>query len=132
MSRSGYSEDCENNWDLICYRGAVKSAFRGARGQAFLREMLAALEALPEKKLIAHELEQNGAVCAIGAVGKKRGVEMGTLDPEDPETIAGVFGIATSMAREIVWENDDIWGNETPEARYQRMKRWVESEIKAA
>lgn len=33
MSRSGYSEDLDM-WDLIRWRGAVKSALRGKRGQA--------------------------------------------------------------------------------------------------
>lgn len=29
MSRSGYSDGCDNEWELICYRGAVASAARG-------------------------------------------------------------------------------------------------------
>ena len=70
MSRSGYSDD----WDIgdnsgWLYRGAVERAIKGKRGQAFLKEMLAAMDALPEPKLIAEELEQEGAVCAIGSVG---------------------------------------------------------------
>jgi len=60
MSRSGYIEDWDDQWGLICYRGAVKSAIRGRRGQAFLREMLAALDALPEKRLITEELVIDG------------------------------------------------------------------------
>lgn len=55
MSRSGYTEDCDG-WDLIRWRGAVASAIRGKRGQAFLREALAALDAMPEKQLISHDL----------------------------------------------------------------------------
>lgn len=56
MSRSGYSDDLDS-WSMIRWRGAVTSATRGARGQAFFREMLAALDAMPEKKLIADDLE---------------------------------------------------------------------------
>jgi len=41
MSRSGYSDDCDV-WALIRWRGAVKSAIRGARGQAMLRELIQA------------------------------------------------------------------------------------------
>ena len=55
MSRSGYHDGIDQ-WDLIRWRGAVASAIRGKRGQAFLREMLDALDALPEPKLIAHDL----------------------------------------------------------------------------
>ena len=83
MSRSGYSEDCEN-WDLVRWRGAVQSAIRGARGQKFLRELVAALDALPEKKLIAHELkDENGAVCALGSVAVARGLDVSGVDFED-------------------------------------------------
>lgn len=130
MSRSGYSEDCDNDWRLICYRGAVTSALRGKRGQAFLREMLAAMDALPEPKLIADDLEQENAVCAIGSVGRARGISMSNIDPEDAESVAILFGIAPALAREIVWENDDgSWRTETPEQRFSRMRKWAESWI---
>ena len=128
MSRSGYSDDiCEYQWQHIMYRGAVASAFRGKRGQDFLKEMLVALDALPEKKLVAEELETvDGAVCAIGAVGKARGIDQKAIDPEDAVRVAGTFGVAESMAREIVYVNDD-WGpsKETPEARFIRMRAWI-------
>lgn len=81
MSRSGYVDDFDEQWSLIRWRGAVRSAIKGARGQAFLREMLEALEAMPDKRLIEEELEQNGEVCALGSVGLKRGIDMKALDP---------------------------------------------------
>ena len=132
MSRSGYSDGCDG-WDLIRWRGAVASAIRGKRGQAFLKEMLAALDALPEKKLIAYELEEpNGAVCAIGAVGKARGLNMKSLDPDDRETVASVFGIPHALAAEIFFLNDEwSWRNEEPEVRFVRMRKWVEEQIRA-
>lgn len=133
MSRSGYSDDWDigSEWAMIRGRGAVTSAFRGKRGQAFLKEMLAALDALPEKKLIANVLEaESGAVCAIGAVGKARGLDMGKLDPEDYDTVAGTFGIATAMAREIVYMNDDCYDRETPEQRFTKIREWIAAEIK--
>lgn len=134
MSRSGYSDDWDdgNGW---LYRRAVDNALAGRRGQAFLKEMLAALDALPEKKLIEGELEHSGAVCAIGAVGKARGVDMSRLDPEDADGVAAKFGIAPAMAREIVHENDDdlCWRfpTETPEQRFDRMRKWIVSNIKS-
>ena len=149
MSRSGYVDDMDDQWALIRWRGAVKSAIRGRRGQAFLREMLAAMDALPEKKLVAWELEADGQVCAIGAVGRERGVDMKALDPEDYDTVAGVFGIATPLAQEIVYMNDEYWHwstddngqllkdenggwrKITPEERFQKMRRWVEKQIVA-
>lgn len=131
MSRSGYSDDIDG-WQLIRWRGAVASAIRGKRGQAFLAEMLAALDALPEPKLIAQELEEDGAVCAIGAVGRKRGLDMEAMDPYDHESVAAVFGIPHALACEIMWENDDgTWRHDTPEQRFIRVRAWVVSKIAA-
>jgi hypothetical protein len=131
MSRSGYSEDYDDNWSLICWRGAVASAIRGRRGQAFLREMLTALDALPEPKLIRGELvEAEGAVCAIGSVGKARGIDMSKIDPEDHDSVAGTFGIPGALAREIMWVNDDDFWRETPEARFEKMRKWIDSNIR--
>lgn len=131
MSRSGYSDDCEGIV-LINWRGAVASAIRGKRGQAFLQEMLEAMAKLPERKLIDHDLEREGSVCAIGAVGKARGIDMTGIDPEDREKVAAIFGIAPALAAEIVWINDEQWsGVETPEARFERIRKWIESELYA-
>lgn len=131
MSRSGYSEDLEN-WTMIRWRGAVASALRGKRGQAFLREALAALDALPTKELIAHDLVEEGAVCTLGAVGSARGVAMEAVDPEDHETVARLFSIPHALACEIMWENDEGTWDETPAERWARMRRWIVSNLKVA
>ena len=111
----------------ICWQGAVQSAIKGKRGQQFLRDLLAALDAMPTKRLIAEELErQDGEVCAIGALGKVRGVDMSTLDPKDYEIVAKSFGIASALVREIVYENDEgCYDSETPGRRWARMRNWV-------
>ena len=132
MTRSGYQDDLDQ-WDLIRWRGAVESAMRGKRGQAFLREMLAALDALPEKALDASVIVQQGekpGCCAMGAVAIARGIEADALkiDPEDPEAVGKLFNISRAMAQEIAFYNDE-WGHETPEARWERMRRWVERKI---
>jgi len=132
VSRSGYSDDYDNDWAAICWRGAVASAIRGKRGQAFLQEMLQAMAALPERKLISHDLEKGGSVCAIGAVGKARGINMKDIDPEDYEVVAAKFGIARALAQEIFYMNDEAtWGIETPEQRFERMRKWIEGELYA-
>jgi hypothetical protein len=130
VSRACYSDDLDN-WALIRWRGAVASAIRGKRGQAFLREMLTALDALPEKRLIPHELEQYGEVCALGSVGKLRGMDMSQIDPEEYEQVATAFGIPECLAREIEFENDDCY-SQTPEDRYAYIYRWVERQLKPA
>lgn len=134
MSRSGYNLDWDDggNWSLICYRGAVAAATKGARGQKLLCDLLDALDKLPERKLIAGEfIEEDGAVCALGAVGQARGVALDGLDPDDTEKVAATFKVAPSLIREIVFENDENgYCSERPEARFTRMRAWVVSQIK--
>ncbi len=130
MSRSGYSDDCDMDWGLIRWRGQVASAIRGKRGQAFLRELVEALDAMPEKRLIAHELQAGGEVCAIGSVGARRGIDMTKLDPEDYDGIAHTFGVASPLVQEIEFENDDAFWNATPEQRWQHMRAWAVSNLK--
>lgn len=131
MSRSGYHEDLEE-WALIRWRGAVASAVRGRRGQAFLREMLAALDAMPRKRLIASELvTEEGEVCAMGAVCAARGVDVQKVDPDCPEDVAGILGLSEAMVREIA-EKNDLSTRETSEHRWGRMREWVERHIREA
>ena len=132
MSRSGYSDDVDN-WALIRWRGMVASATRGKRGQAFFKDLLAAMDEMPVKELIAEDLEvpETGEVCALGCLGKKRGVDLAALDPQEPDAVAKVFDIAPCLAQEIVYENDEGTSIlETPAERWTRMRKWVEAQIK--
>lgn len=131
MSRSGYTDGIDG-WGLICWRGAVASAIRGKRGQAFLREMLAALDALPEPgRLRGGKLVYaNGEVCAIGSVGVQRGLDLEQIDPFDSDRIAWLFGIAEAMVKEIAWINDEeCYTIESAEERFLRVRRWVVSQL---
>ncbi len=130
MSRSGYCDDFGNQWELIMWRGQVASATRGKRGQQLLRDTLAALEALPEKRLIVGELVQEGEVCTLGATGLMRGIDMKDLDPTEPDDVAAAFNCAPQLAREIVYMNDEYCRYETPEERFESMVKWVKSQIR--
>ncbi len=131
MRRSGYNDDYEDN-SLWLWRGAVAQAIRGKRGQQFLRDLVAALDAIPSKRLIANELEDGAEVCALGSVGKMRGISMTEVDPYDRDEMSRLFGIAPAMAAEIMYENDEgNFGSETPEARWERVRRWATENIKA-
>ena len=129
MSRSGYCDYWEaDQWEMIRWRGAVESALRGKRGQAFLREMIDALDDLPEKKLIAHELvTPDGECCALGAVALRRGLDVSGIDPEEREQVAGLFGIAEAMAAEVMFLNDDM----SEGHRWRWMRDWAERNIRA-
>ena len=87
---------------------------------------------MPEKRLITGDLEAEGQVCTIGALGRARGVDMAKLDPEDSVSVAASFNIAEPLAREIVFLNDECGWNETPEQRWTRMRGDVASMIKDA
>lgn len=131
MSRSGYSDDCEG-WELIRWRGAVASAIHGNRGQQFIRKLITALDAMPEKRLIAHELEKDGEVCAIGSVGKMLGIDMGQLDPTEAEEVAATFDISPALVKEIVFINDEWFPNynDSPEQRWIGVREWAEKQLK--
>lgn len=113
MSRSGYYEDdgCEDTWAHIRWRGAVASAMRGKKGQAFLKECLAALEAMPDKKLAGQTYEAEGAYCTLGVVGKQRGIDLSRFDSDYfDESYEEDFGVNSKVLREIIWENDGFTG----------------------
>mgnify|MGYP001566836741 CR=1 FL=1 len=130
MSRSGYTDDDCDGYNAL-WRGQVASAIRGKRGQAFLHELIEALDALPEKKLIAEELHKEGAVCAIGSVWLKRGIDMAPLDVEDFERLGKVFGIAHQLVCEIEYVNDELGSyKQTPEDRWQRVRDWAVKNLK--
>ena len=125
MSRSGYSDYCEN---VQLWRGAVDRALLGSRGQAFLKRLRAALDAMPVKRLITNEfVDHRGDVCALGSIDPRC-----PADPDDREGVAQFFGIAPAMAAEIVYVNDEgtlIGPEETPEQRWHRVRWWVGQQI---
>lgn len=137
MSRSGYNDDCDYDHANL-YRANVDRAIAGKRGQAFLRELIAALDAMAEKKLIAESFAAGEGVCALGSVARVRGVTEKLPDPEQcdeyevGERAARVLGIAECMAREIMYENDGEWRleTETDEQRWERIHRWAESKLR--
>lgn len=130
MSRSGYVDDIDDPLQLGRWRGQVKSAIRGKRGQTFLRELAAAMDAMPEKILISEELiNEDGDCCTIGVICKTRGIDVDQIDYNEPDQVGAAVGIARQMAAEIEYYNDEWSTNETPSERWQRMRTWVASQI---
>lgn len=120
MSRSGYSDDYEFG---MLWMQAVDRATFGARGQRFMRRLLAALDAMPTKRLIINAIRnETGDVCALGAVDHH-------VTSYDAEDLAPHFGIARALAAEIVYRNDECGRRETPEERWTRMREWVRKQI---
>ena len=141
MSRSGYSDDSddfddENNAGAL-YRANVERTIHGKRGQAFLREMAAALDAMPVKELIAHEfISETGCVCAMGAVAQARKLEIPKgFDEGVPWEVGALLRITPMLAAEIAYHNDErgpVRAEETPAQRWQRMRSWVREHVRSA
>jgi hypothetical protein len=73
-----------------------------------LRELLQALDALPDKWLASDSLvTADGEYCTLGALGRARGIDLTAIDPDDREAVAKAFGIAEALAAEIMFENDE-------------------------
>lgn len=130
MSRSGYVDDCDETWQWAFTIGRVKKATKGKRGQKMLKDLLVALDEMPVKRLIAHELEDEcGQHCTLGVLGARRGLNMKDIDPEDSELVGATFDIAPSLASEIVFRNDEAFDCSSPEVRWEKMRAWVEKQI---
>lgn len=111
MSRSGYIDDSEDHLAQGRWRQAVKRAIEGKRGQAMLRELLQALDAMEDKRLYPGSFATaDGEFCTLGALGAQRGTKMDDLGDEDdcePAMVAKRFGIAPALAAEIMYLNDE-------------------------
>jgi len=136
MSRSGYSDDCDDEVPVALYRQAVRRATTGYRGQHLLRRLRDALDAMPVKRLIVGNVQdESGQVCALGALDPTapKYDEDDLDDYEHPRKLAEHFHIAPALASEIVYMNDEYasWRlkDETPEERWKRMREWVQAQI---
>lgn len=132
MSRSGYSDSMESS-ELAMWRGVIASATRGKRGQKFFRDLVAALDSMPVKRLVANELQTtDGEVCALGSLAKVRSAALEPSDTYDYDKLGATFDIAHQLAQEVMWENDEAgpYRGETPEQRWVRVRTWAAGQIR--
>jgi hypothetical protein len=156
--RLNYSDDEDypgqfNLWQANCAR-----SLRGKAGQAELRELEAALVALPEKRLIHGALtDEDGGVCAVACYARHKGIDLSTFDPEYESDDVGVrAGMPRLVAWKVVALNDieleswcgyvegpatreesryahrGVWVHRdlTPEERYEKVLAWVREQLK--
>lgn len=130
MSRSGYSEDLDD-FERNLYRGTVARAIRGQRGQRFFRDLVAALDAMPEKRLVAAAFKTPGGVCALGCLMRARELDVPEGYDVEAELAAEPLDIARVLAKETTYLNDECGPqSETPEARWSRMRQWAVRHIR--
>lgn len=148
MSRHSYVDDEEYPGQFALYRQRVARALRGKRGQKFLRELAAELDAMPLRELGRGGLvdEESGKACTLGVAALCRGVDAETLmsveDCEHNEYVSKLLDIAECMAAEIAYENDEhgivcVGGpvsvrRETDAERWTRMRAWVREQLREA
>lgn len=139
MSRHGYHDDLDQQ-DLAMWRGRVASAIRGKRGQKMLRELRDALDSMPEKRLVGRQLQtKQGDCCALGRLAQTKGIDYTEYESDDEDDLselnpdmAVAFDVAECLIQEVEYENDEGGWRETPEQRWERMRRWVERQITGA
>lgn len=127
MSRSGYSDSLDQR-DLAMWRGRIMSATRGKRGQKFFRDLVAALDAMPAKRLVDGALETaEGDVCALGSLARAVGAALKPDDTYDYDKLGETFDIAACLSQEVMFVNDEggPCRGETDEGRWLRVRNWA-------
>lgn len=142
------------------FQANVERAMSGKRGQALLKEIEAALLAMPEKKLSRYIVCRGGEVCTLGAVAIERAVKAGksraeamaeleakmkewgqynkddeNWDDGSDETFVYLKDLldihAGSLAWMLVYENDQgCHGARSPEQLWEKMLKWIRGKIK--
>jgi hypothetical protein len=136
VSRHGYTDDYDGEDNGAMWRGMIASATRGKRGQAFFRALLAALDAMPAKRLVDGELEKDGDYCALGVLAKAKGAVLAGLDTTDWDSLGSLFDIAPQLAQEVMCINDESvdWTQHStecaPEERWRIVRGWVARQIR--
>lgn len=115
--RIGHSEDEDYPGQFELWQANCRRSLKGKAGQAALRELEAALLALPDKRLIANKMiDREGDVCAIGALAKHKGRDLlaepnvyedGEFDGDgEMEEIGMELGMPRLVAWKVVAKND--------------------------
>lgn len=125
--RINYTDDEDFGGQFELWQANCERSMRGKNGQRELRELRDALLSLPEKRLIYGALENaNGEVCAIGAYGKRKGLDLSKFDPDESDEVGIKCGMPRLVAWKVVEVNDIELRRVTPEVRYERMLAWVD------
>lgn len=130
--RIDYNDDESFPGQFHIWQANCERSLRGKAGQRELRELEAALLALPSKRLIHGSLtNEEGEVCAIACYAKHKGVDLSKFDPEYE---SDEVGIAAGMPRLVAWkvvEQNDIAADRrlTPEERYEKVLAWVREQL---
>ena len=130
--RINYSDEEDWPGQFELWQGNCERSLRGRQGQQELKELKAALLALPDKSLLYKTLyDEEGGVCAVGAYGRHKGLDLTKFDVDSETDEVGIeAGMPKLVAWKVVEMNDILFDRTfTPEQRYEGMLAWVESKI---
>ena len=158
MSRTDYAEeeDFPGQWAL--QEKNLERLLAGKRGQAVLRDLEAALLAIPEKRLIADHGVKDGEVCTVAALavhkqvtqGQSRELVLRQLEAEEREYLGEDYeysewgddqytqdlGVSVGVPKSLAWRlvalNDLDYDGCTPEQRYEKVLAWTRRNLHAA
>lgn len=138
MSRFNYTDEEDRPGQFALWQANCTRSLRGKAGQEALKDLEAALLALPSKRLIADSLiDEEGEVCAVGALALHKKVAIKHDSDADLDTegfAADELGVPRLVAWTIVMMNDEEFDSRwtkgkmipyTPEERYEAMLNWV-------
>lgn len=158
MSR--FDDSCEpGDMPAVFWEIDLRRALTSGRGQRILRDVEAALLAMPKHELLYGEIVEagcwddhddvripTGAVCAIGAYAVHRGIQdgksreqaladlaerwSGDRDQWETEILGRSLGLARTVATQLAWLNDEAYGSLTPPERHAAVLAWVRDQIK--
>ena len=149
--RVSFREDEDRPGQFALWEANCQRSIKGRVGQRELRELEAALLALPEKRLIRGLLTDDaGGVCSIACYAQHKGLDLSKVDREDE---SDEVGIRAGMPRLVAWQVvamndlhlDTVWEvahgpverghgtylvrEMTPEERYTKMLAWVRAQL---
>ncbi len=106
MSRVGWSEDEDYPGQFDLWRSNVERSLAGREGQQALRDLEAAMLALPEPRLIGRRLVKGDDVCANGALVAYRRAARG----QSREAVLAQMREETAFACDTCWHVKAVHG----------------------
>jgi hypothetical protein len=92
VSRISYSEEEDYPGQFNLWQANLMRSVRGRAGQAALRELKTALDAMPEKRLIEGHLVKDGEVCTVGAFALGKVMSKGKAREEALAELEAEYG----------------------------------------
>lgn len=154
MSRVEYGEEEDFPGQAALQQKNLERLLAGKRGQVVLRELEAALLAVPDRKLIANHGAKDGQVCVVAALavhlkvtlGQAREQVLRELEEEERQYLGDDYeegwgddqwtvdlgesiGIPHSLAWRLVALNDVDLDYCTPEQRYEKVLKWTRGHL---